>query len=350
MPHVEVTIVMVPRERYGAILRTIDSIYEQTDDVPFELIVVDGALPETEREALRRQSEARGFTFIHEDRPLCPNEARNIGLQHVKTPYLVFTDNDIIFTKGWLPPLLASAKEEDAWLVGPTILDGEPERGLIHAAGGRMWFEEMNGRRRYHFVPNHMQGRISEVHEQLRRAPTTMLEFHVILARRELFDQYGPLDEGFMSFADHDDLVMLAMNAGKPIIYEPASVVAYHDPGTNPSVVERRDLPYYLLRWSDEWNDASIRRAVEKWRLDPEDPWIGHAKNWVKVRRRKSYRAAGLSGRLVSFIQHRLPKRLGDRLEQWYCDAWTKRLRFLRDAASPKALSPEASSGTLIHS
>lgn len=324
----EVTIIMVPRERYSAIFSTIDSLYEQTK-TPFKFIVVDGGLPEQIFTALEQKSKQLGFEFIHKPYPLNPNEARNIGLAYVETPYLVFTDNDIIFTANWLHKLLTTAKDFDAWLAGPTILDGEPEDGKIHAMAGTSGFEEVDGKRYYHFVPGHVHQNIADIEKPV-RGPTSMLEFHVILCATHIFEKIGQLDEKVSSFGDHDDLVMSVKNHNGAVIFEPDSVVAYHDPGTNIAVVEKSDLPFYLLRWGEEWNYGSVDRAAEKWGLASDDRWMPHARNWSDVRRRKAYFIDGIFGRLVGFVMFKISKRLGLWLEKRLYNKYTRALRNLR--------------------
>lgn len=326
----EATLIMVPRERYTAIPFAIESLYENTKDTPFELIYVDGALPPRVRERVERESKERGFTFIHKDYQLMDNEARNIGLQHATTPYVVFADNDVTYTPNWLQPLVDAAKEYDAWLVGPTILDGNFPNDRIHAAGGDSYFETVDGKRRYHFKPGFGRKEVGEVHEEMRRGPTTMLEFHVLLARRDIFDTIGPLDERITTFADHDDLCVTVLEAGGTVIFEPASTVVYYDPGTNPNVLEPEDFPIFFLRWSDQLNGPSIDHAAKKWNLDPEDPWINHAKDWVTLRRRRCYKRLGLRGRLVGFTMHNISKSLGLKMEKALCERYTKPLMATR--------------------
>lgn len=334
----EVTVLMVPRERFSGIQSCIASLYEHTTDVPFRLLYVDGSLPHKVKEMVEAESRQRGFDFIHRDYPLTPNEARNIGLSAVDTPHVVFIDNDIVFRPNWLEPLLDTAKEYDAWLAGPTILDANFPEDHIHAAGGEAIFEIVDGKRRYHFRPGHRDVERSKAEPELKRGPVSMLEFHVMLARRDIFDTIGPLDERVLFF-DHDDLVITVTEAGGLAVYEPASTITYHDPGTKIDVLEPNDLPQFLLRWSNEWNLPAIDHAVEKWRLDPEDPWIGHAQEWVRLRRRRCYRIAGLRGRAVGYTMHHISKSIGERMEKSFCDHYTHELFRARARMRPEKTS-----------
>ena len=325
---VEVTIVMVPRERYSAIITSIKSVYENTK-IPFKLIVVDGGLPAVIKNEIEEQSELHGFEFIYKPYPLKPNEARNIGLIHVDTEYVVFCDDDIIFTPNWLNTLVHTAKEYDAWLVGPTILDGNPEDGQVHATAGTSGFDEIKGKRYYHFVPGNIGKYLSD-NIELRRGPTTMLEFHVILCATHIFEKIGSLDEQISSFGDHDDFVRNVQIANGSVIFEPNSIVSFHDPGTNMSVIEKTDLPFFLLRWSDEWNFGSVDRAAKKWGLADDCHWISHAKHWVQLRRRKSYYIAGIQGRIIGFILYKISASLGQKLESIFYKKHTQKLQTLR--------------------
>ena len=101
----QVTIVVVPRERFGLAARSLRSIYEQSD-IPFRLVYVDGGSPSGVRRYLERQAEERGFELIRTDHYLSPNQARNLGLRRVKSEYVVFIDNDVVVAPGWLAPLV----------------------------------------------------------------------------------------------------------------------------------------------------------------------------------------------------------------------------------------------------
>jgi len=326
----DATVVMVPRERYSGMLKAIDSLYELTPNDRFRLVVGDGALPEPVRAGVEAESKKRGFKFIHKPYPLTPTEARNIGIQEADTEFIVFSDNDVLFTPNWFEPLVDSARELDAWLIGPTILDGDPERGWIHAAGGDSGIEGEGDEKRYHFVPNFMRQYVKDVGEQLQRGPTTMLEFHVMMARRDTFDKIGPLDEKVSCWADHDDITHTVLQHGGNVIYEPASTISYHDPGTNIDVLEQGDLPMFLLRWSDEWNTPSIERAAEKWDLSGKDPWMNHAKHWCRVRRRKALTKCGPMGKLTGFMLYKVNEGIGESLEKSVCQKYTGPLHKLR--------------------
>ena len=97
----EVTIVVTPRERFGLSRASLESIYANTT-VDFRLVYVNGNAPRRITSYLEQASQELGFELINSPTYLSPNQARNMGMASVDTPYVAFVDNDLIVTRGWL--------------------------------------------------------------------------------------------------------------------------------------------------------------------------------------------------------------------------------------------------------
>lgn len=259
----QVTLVVVPRERFSCTDASLESIYEHTQ-VPFELVYVDGNSPPHVQEYLEAQAQHRNFKLIRTEHYLFPNQARNIGLAQVKTPYLVFLDNDVVVSPGWLQALLRCAEETNAAVVGPLMCQDEPVHEVVHFAGGEshVWVDQL-GRRRVREKMLKQGKRVEEVLPTLQRTPTELAEFHCVLIRRSVIDQLGSLDEGMLNTKEHLDFCMSVAELGEAVYFEPASVVTYV-PGPP---LERSDLTYYMLRWSDDWTLKSLHHFRDKWNV-----------------------------------------------------------------------------------
>src|ERR1700722_135483 len=146
-PEPLVTIVVVPRERFSYCRTSLECLYANTH-LPFRLVYVDGGSPKSVKRYLERQAEAKGFQLIRTESYLSPNQARNIGLRHVKTKYVAFVDNDVEAAPGWLEALVLCAEETNASLVGPLYCIGKPVHEVIHMAGGEASIRVEEGRRR----------------------------------------------------------------------------------------------------------------------------------------------------------------------------------------------------------
>ncbi len=323
----EVTLLVVPRERFGLSRRSLESIYANTD-TPFTLIYVDGGSPPATRRYLAAQSSARGFRLLRTDAYLTPNQARNLGIAHVTTPYLVFLDNDVLVTPGWLEALLRCAKETGASVVGPLYCMGEFEEQTVHMTGGHAHIFEKDGKRRFQEDHRFWSRPLPEVLPGLRREPCEMVEFHCMLVASRVFQQLGPLDEGLKSALENPDFCMSVRRSGGEVYFEPTSLVTY----LPPPPLAWSDLPYFLRRWSTAWNRASLERFREKWDLPDDDPNLTRQfTEWTRWRRQAlvppdSLLARALRSRLGPKLAHSL-SRIEEPLGRW----------FVRDRPTPRA-------------
>lgn len=277
-----VTLVVSPRERFSYAQTSLESIYEHTQ-MPFKLIYVDGNSPKLVADYLAAQAVERGFELVRVDHFLTPNQARNIGLARVDTPHLVFIDNDVVVSPGWLEALVQCADETGADIVGPLTCQDEPVHETIHFANGEARIiVDVKGRRRLREKMCRQGQRVAQVAHKLERTPAELVEFHCMLVRRDVFERLGPLDEGFLNTKEHVDLCMAVTQTDGSIYFEPTSMITYV-PGIS---WHWTDLNLYMLRWSDAWEKASLVHLKDKWNLS-NDIYFSHKYKALGWRRRK---------------------------------------------------------------
>ncbi|PSM45709.1 glycosyl transferase family 2 [Chroococcidiopsis sp. CCALA 051] len=275
-----VTIVVVPRERFSCTQASLESIYAHTD-FPFKLIYVDGNSPAKVRRYLEAQAQEKRFEIIRTNYYLSPNHARNIGLSRVDTKYLVFVDNDVIVSPGWLTALVNCAEETEATVVGPLMCEKQPIHQRVHFAGGESRVvTDVKGRRHLREKMYKQGHNAVKLRPQLKRTQTELAEFHCTLVRTEIFDRIGYLDEAMLNTKEHLDFCMTVAQAGGTVYFEPDSLVTYV-PGPP---LEWTDLHFYMLRWSDAWTLGSLQRLREKWNLS-EDGYFQTKYKKLGVRR-----------------------------------------------------------------
>ncbi len=271
----QVTIVVVPRERFSFTSESLESIYEYTE-IPFKLVYVDGGSPPHIQSYLKSQSQQKNFQLIRTDYYLCPNRARNIGLSQVNSKYLVFVDNDVVASPGWLRQMVQCAEETGATIVTPLTGEGLPVHERVHCAGGEAHImsqgEGVDARRYIHARLYYRGQRLKKVQSQLKRQPTELAEFHCMMVRTEIFEKIGLLDESIMNTKEHADFCMTVTQAGGTVYLEPSSLVTYV-PGLS---FHWSDLHFYMLRWSDAWGIASLKRLRDKWNLSNDEYGIGY--------------------------------------------------------------------------
>ncbi|GAB4145879.1 MAG: glycosyltransferase [Sphingomonadales bacterium] len=273
------TIVMTPRERFGITRQSYESLRQHTSG-DYELVIVDGGSPPAVRDFLKAEAAKTGFDLIRTDYYLTPNEARNLGLARARGEFVVFSDNDVIYSDGWLQAMLDCAQEAGADIVAPVICIGRPVHTKLHITGGDVSFVEEDGVRR--LVEDHRNAYryFADVQEQLQREPCDFAEFHCVLVRRALFERLGPLDEGMKTTYEHIDFCLAAREAGASIWFEPKSIVTYF----SPPPVDASDVAFYVTRWNDAWSIATMQHFMQKWRCVFD---LEHRRRQVIERRRR---------------------------------------------------------------
>ena len=280
----QVTLVVVPRERFSYTRESLESIYENTY-YPFEMVYVDVFTPSHIQKYLEEQAQEKQFKLVRTDYYISPNQARNVGLSHVNTQYLVFIDNDVVVKPGWLSKLVDCAEETEAAVVGPLTCLGKPEHQVIHNAGGenRILIKEIDGQpQRCIHQKTFLTGKhVARVKEKLHRVQCEYVEFHCMLVRTAIFEHTGLLDEGMLATREHIDFCLMVLEAGGTIYCERDSVITTDTLGISKNQkglmaltgsiqipdFEWSDLPYFMLRWNDAWDLASLDRIRDKWNL-----------------------------------------------------------------------------------
>lgn len=286
MPEPIATIALVPREVFSTTERTIETLYERTEE-PFDLVCVDGASPPAVRDYLDKAAAEKGFTLLRSDRYLTPNQARNLAadwaMKNLPSPNVVFVDNDVLVAPGWLGALTRAAEETGAGVVGPAYYEHLPELSRLHMLGGECRIAtNADGQRVYHERHRCQHQASADADHPLERHETELIEFHAVLVRREVFERIGLLDEQLLAHSEHGDLCLTAREAGFAIWIEPASRITYAPPRRlNPA-----DREFFFLRWSDARTLANQQRMKQKWRLDHVANTRGRGLAWVRGHRR----------------------------------------------------------------
>lgn len=287
-----VTVVVVPRERFDCAIEMLDTLFQNTG-IPFDLIYIDGNSPSFLRATLQKEAIARKFQLISTDYYLPPNAARNMAIPLVKTPYVVFIDNDVLVRPDWLERLSECAEETGASIVGPLYLIGRENR--IHMAGGTAQIREEDGRRS--LVEQHRlaSADLQDVSDRLQMEPCELVEFHCMLCRTAVFQKTGLLDEHLLSTPEHIDLCLQVRLAGGTIYFEPKAIVAY----IPPTYLKFYELPFYFLRWSPLWNEKSLSHFCKKWNLPEDDAFVVHHRSWLRAHRRSLVSGESIPAKLL---------------------------------------------------
>jgi GT2 family glycosyltransferase len=303
----QVALIAGPRERFSSTQASLESIYQDTD-YPFDLVYVDVNSPKPIQEYLEAQSHQKQFKLLRTERYVSPTAAKNIGLRYLlnqakdQYKYVVFIENDVLVKSGWLAKLVACAEETGAAVVGPLTCIGNPLHQVIHNAGGKSYIttEVKEGQTSRHIYQSAaLTGKaVAEVTDKLTRKKTDYVEFHCMLVRTKIFEKTGLLDEGMLATREHIDFCFMVTQTGGSIYSEREAVVTTDTIGieTNQQGLtdwfgtaqlpefKWFDLYYFMLRWNDAWDLASLHHLRDKWNLS-EDHYF--KKRYQKVGARR---------------------------------------------------------------
>lgn len=302
MSQPKVALIVGPRERFSSTQASLESIYRDTD-YPFDLVYVDVFSPEPIQRYLEQQSQQKQFKLLRTNRYISPTQAKNVGLRYIlsesedKYEYIVFVENDVLVKAGWLTKLVQCAEETGAAVVGPLTCIGNPLHQVIHNAGGKSYIttEVKDGQTRRHIYQSAaLTGKaVAEAADKLTRKKTDYVEFHCMLVRTEIFRKTALLDEGMLATREHIDFCFVVTQAGGSIYSEREAVVTTDTIGieTNQQGLadwfgkaqlpefKWSDLYYFMLRWNDAWDLASLHHLRDKWNLTED--------NYFKTRYKK---------------------------------------------------------------
>jgi GT2 family glycosyltransferase len=305
------TIAFVFRERLSSTVSCLEHLLATTAG-PYELICVDAGSPEKIASRLRELASQHGFTLIRSEVHLTPNESRNLALEQVRTPYIVFVDNDVKVGENWLEPLVRCAEETGAWLVAPLYMQSLRGELKIHMFGGEIRVNDEQGRPAY-FEKHQLQHRSPGGEHRLERRSTDLVEFHTVLMNMQAYRQLGPLDEKLYNCSEHADLSLAVKKAGKEIYLEPASVITYQIPDR----LEAMDRDYFALRWSEAWTQASLDRLAEKYVIPRDEIGLRQIGIWVTLHRQRVLAGYPRLGSLVGRkLQQAFRRRIAKPLEK----------------------------------
>lgn len=261
------SIVMISLLRYEVTKRCIEAIFERTQ-AAFELVVVAVDCEEEMRryfDDLQGKNENLKVLYIKSG--LGTTGSRNVGIQVCSGDYIVFMDNDVLVSRGWLTGLERVAEgSSDIGLVGAKILR---ENGEVYYCSKYMGAKLEGGR----VVEIGLQklktygGDDPEVNieEEVVWYPTTTL-----LVKKEVIERVGGFDEYLFLVNEDKDLCLRSRKAGYKIIYAPSvEVVHLH----NYKTVDRKGKYHSKYRLRMDYIERDNRNFEKRWGLKLSDTW-----------------------------------------------------------------------------
>jgi GT2 family glycosyltransferase len=224
----------------------LNSLYENTGGINFEVIVVDNASQDGTFEWLdEERNQHFNLKVFRMDKNIGFGLAVNIGLQHSKGKFLVILNNDTLVAPNWLDNLLSAIERDPSIGIVSPVTNYVGEGPQIDTSAQNL-----------PAVPVAIAQYARSISEcsDLFYEPNRLV-FFCVLIRRELVDLIGYLDEGYVkgNFED-DDYCLRARMMGYRLAIVRNSFVYHHGTAT-----------FKLNRISHEkWMEANRGRFYQK--------------------------------------------------------------------------------------
>lgn len=300
----QVTIVVVPRDRFSSVIECVQSILENTD-VAMKVAILDFGYS---KKVLRRIREIVGGRVpleIVSCGKTIPMIAFRNYVEKVDTPYTAWVDNDTFVTGGWMTKLMSRAAS-GARVILPVTLECDG----LDADQRKLPLRNHVSHTELRKVTVHGKDYVFDYKPFRRAAPEDLpsesqlvdfFELHAFFAETAVLRQ---LDLPPMVVREHIDIGIQLWKLGIEIWNEPQAIVHFDNIQHRPSLA---DLNFFFYRWDESKIDDSHRLFRERWGYDFYNEQF--LKNWAF--RRKIYsvcRFLGLPQKPSDFMARALNK------------------------------------------
>ncbi len=217
-----VSVLIATKDRPAPLRRSVEALLRGNGTRDVQVVVVDNSPdPTTTIQVLRDLPEV---VVLHEPRPGL-SRARNRGLPALTGDVVVFVDDDVVTTPGWLESLLEPFAEPSVWAVTGNVLPADLdvlESQVFEDYGGLG-----RGPHRRVFTPAWLR-------QGWGPAPTWHIGATANAAlRRETLERLGPFDEALgagrpAGVGEDTEYFYRVLHAGGVIVYQPTAVVLHH--------------------------------------------------------------------------------------------------------------------------
>ena len=216
-----VSIIILNYNKAQLTIECLESIWEHTAHVPFEVIVIDNGSTPEEFQKLKNYSGRHHLVGLQVNRFF--GEGNNIGAEMARGKFLVFMNNDVTVTSHWLEPLLhAFQKYPDCGAAGPKFVY---PNGMLQEAGALLRNDGANvqiGKFQDPSLPRFNQERVADYCS----AATLMI-------KKNLFERVLGFDRNFEpAYYEDVDLCLKIGQLGLKVYYIPDSSVVHHENAT----------------------------------------------------------------------------------------------------------------------
>ena len=250
-----VSIIIPVHNEFGYTYNCLKSIYHNTKDVKYEVIVVDDASTDDTR---RLDELVNGIRILRNESNLLFLQSCNKASVKARGKYLVFLNNDTQVQYNWLKPLvLLLEKDPNIGMAGSKLLYPD---GKLQEAGGIIWQDGT--------AANYGRGDSPDMPEYNYVREVDYISGASIIVRKTLWDEIGGFDERYIpAYCEDSDLAMEVRKRNKKVMYQPASVVVHFEGISNGKDTDKGIKRYQVInteKFLQKWKETLREKHYQK--------------------------------------------------------------------------------------
>ena len=239
----KISIIIPAGDRIEMLSRCIESITTKTNYPNYELVVV---AHDNQLEEARSYFDRSKHRLLHYDGPFNDSAIKNFAVEQMKSPWLLFLDNDLeVIDSEWLSAMAEHIQRPEVGAVGAHLLwpnDTVQHAGIVLGVGGI-------AEQAFRGFPAEDPG----VFKQLQMTRNySCVTGACLLTRRDVFMEVGGFDEERLPMIFNDiDLCLKMRRAGYLIVYTPFARLYRHESAGHPRPAEAREAGIMRERWPE---------------------------------------------------------------------------------------------------
>jgi GT2 family glycosyltransferase len=217
------------------------------DDIRLEVVVIDNASPDEGARIV--ECEFPQVKLVRSGKNLGFPGGNNLGYRHSTGRYFMLLNSDTVIPKGSLTALVRFADAHpEAGLIGPRVLnpDGSLQMSCrrFPTIGAGLFRNTPLGRLfpKNRYTREYLMSDFS--HDEVREVD--WLSGCALLARREMIEQIGLLDESFFMYCEDVDWAYRAHQAGWKVLYFPGATIVHEIGRSTDKAVRRMIVQFHL--------------------------------------------------------------------------------------------------------
>ena len=234
----KISISLVTYNNSKVIEKCINSIFNITNNIDFEIIIIDNNSSDNTVKIIK--NNFKNVKLIKNDKNIGFGAAHNIAIKLGKGKYHLVLNPDIIFTENTIEKLINFMEENsDVGLVSPKIVF--PDGTIQHLCKRSPCLFDLCVRR---FTPGFVQGLFKKRIDYFEMRETgynkimdvPYLSGSFMLFRRSILEEIGGFDENFYMYAEDADITQRAAEISRTVFYPYTSVIHLWERGSHKNI------------------------------------------------------------------------------------------------------------------